>query len=76
MTAGELCYILADEDSDWVYVESGDVRGFAEKKYLKSDAETKAQVIERGADSYSVADENMDPEDNKALYYTLTSTKE
>ena len=76
MTAGELCYILADEDSDWVYVESGDVRGFAEKMYLKSDAETKAQVTERGADSYSVADENMDPEDNKALYYTLTSTKE
>ena len=76
MTAGELCYILADEDSDWVYVESGDVRGFAEKKYLKSDAETKAQATERGADSYSVADENMDPEDNKALYYTLTSTKE
>ena len=76
MTAGELCYILADEDSDWVYVESGDVRGFAEKKYLKSDAETKAQVTERGADAYSVADKNMDPEDNKALYYTLTSTKE
>ena len=76
MTAGELCYILADEDSDWVYVESGDVRGFAEKKYLKSDAETKAQVTERGADSYSVADENMNPEENKALYYTLTSTKE
>lgn len=76
MTAGELCYILADEDSDWVYVESGDVRGFAEKKYLKSDAETKAQVTERGADAYSVAEENMDPEDNKALYYTLTSTKE
>lgn len=76
MTTGELCYILADEDSDWVYVESGDVRGFAEKKYLKSDAETKAQVTERGADAYSMAEENMDPEDNKALYYTLTSTKE
>ena len=76
MTAGELCYIIADEDSDWVYVESGDVRGFAEKKYLKSDAETKAQVTERGADAYSMAEENMDPEDNKALYYTLTSTKE
>ena len=76
MTAGELCYILADEDSDWVYVESGDVRGFTEKKYLKSDAETKAQVTSRGADAYSVAEENMDPEDNKALYYTLTSTKE
>lgn len=76
MTTGELCYILADEDSDWVYVESGDVRGFAEKKCLKSDAETKAQVTERGADAYSMAEENMDPEDNKALYYTLTSTKE
>ena len=23
-----------------------------------------------------MAEENMDPEDNKALYYTLTSTKE
>ena len=23
---GSLCYILADADSDWVYVESGDVR--------------------------------------------------
>ena len=76
MTAGELCYILVDEDSDWVYVESGDVRGFAEKKYLKSDAETKAQVTSRGADAYSVAEESIDPEDNKALYYTLTSTKE
>ena len=71
-----LLYILKEEENGWLYVESGDVRGFAEKKYLKSDAETKAQVTERGADSYSVADENMDPEDNKALYYTLTSTKE
>ena len=75
MTAGELCYILADEDSEWVYVESGDVRGFAEKKYLQSDDEIKAQVTARGDDAYSVAEESMDPEDNQALYYTLTSTK-
>ena len=34
---GSLCYILADADSDWVYVESGDVRGFvcAEKRLKK-----------------------------------------
>lgn len=76
MTAGELCYILADEDSDWVYVESGDVRGFAEKKYLQSDDKIKAQVTAKGAGAYSVAEESVDPEDNQALYYTLTSTKE
>ena len=31
---GSLCYILADADSDWVYVESGDVRGFVCARYL------------------------------------------
>lgn len=30
---GSLCYILADADSDWVYVESGDVLQYA-KKFL------------------------------------------
>ena len=31
-----LLYILKEEENGWLYVESGDVRGFAEKKYLKS----------------------------------------
>ena len=41
MAQGQLCYILADKDSDWVYIESGDVRGFVEQKYLDFSDETK-----------------------------------
>lgn len=28
---GQLCYILADKDADWVYIESGDVRGLLKR---------------------------------------------
>ena len=76
MTAGELCYILADEDSDWVYVESGDVRGFVEQKYLDFSDETKKQIEANGEDKYQTAKETVKPEENQALYYTLTSVKE
>lgn len=34
---GALCYIVADRDSEWVYVESGDVRGFVKNEYLEKD---------------------------------------
>ena len=45
---GQLCYILADKDADWVYIESGDVRGFVEKKYLDNSDETKQQITTTG----------------------------
>lgn len=44
MAQGQLCYILADKDSDWVYIESGDVRGFVEQKYLDFSDETKSRL--------------------------------
>ena len=34
---GAICYIVADRDSEWVYVESGDVRGFVKNEYLDKD---------------------------------------
>ena len=70
-----ICYILADEDKDWIYVESGDVRGFASAQYLLRDEETLARIEEEGEKSFRKATEVIEPEENKALYYTLTSTE-
>ena len=73
---GQLCYILADKDADWVYIESGDVRGFVEKKYLDNSDETKQQITTTGEEQYKTAEETVKPEENAALYYTLDSVKE
>ena len=73
---GQLCYILADKDADWVYIESGDVRGFVEKKYLDNGDETKQQITTTGEEQYKTAEETVKPEENAALYYTLASVKE
>lgn len=71
-TSGEdgcYCAILADQGEEWVFVESGDVRGFAKAsdltiKYFDDEGKEKT------------ANEKVVPEDNKALYYTITSTAE
>ena len=68
MAQGQLCYILADKDSDWVYIESGDVRGFVEQKYLDFSDETKKQIEANGEDKYQTAKETVKPEENQALY--------
>lgn len=73
---GQLCYILADKDQEWVYVESGDVRGFVEQKYLDYSDETKQQIEAKGEEKYQTAKETVKPEENNALYYTQTSVKE
>ena len=73
---GQLCYILADKDVDWVYIESGNVRGFVEKKYLDNSDETKQQITTTGEEQYKTAEETVKPEENAALYYTLASVKE
>lgn len=73
---GQLCYILADKDADWVYIESGDVRGFVEKKYLDNSDETKQQITTTGEEQYKTAEETVKQEENAALYYTLASVKE
>lgn len=75
MNQGNLCYILDDSDKDWLYVESGDVRGFVERKYLSSGEEVKKQVESAGEDTFTLAEELVEPEENGALYYTLTSTQ-
>ena len=75
MVQGNLCYILADQDAEWVYVESGDVRGFVRKEYLNTGDEVKAQVEAAGAAAFATAAEVVAPEENQALYYTLSSVE-
>ena len=73
---GGLCYILADKTKDWVYIESGDVRGFVKREFLTMDDKAKNKVMTAGEDSFSTATELMKAKENKALYYTMTSVKE
>ena len=72
---GSLCYILADEDSDWVYVESGDVRGFVCARYLRRGEEAKTEVNRRREESFSLAEMWIKPWNNRAYTYTYATTK-
>lgn len=71
-----LCYILADADKEWVYVESGDARGFVPKSRLITGGAAQSKVSEKGENNMALAQLKVKPADNKACYYTLTSVKE
>ena len=73
---GSLCCILADKNEKWVYIESGDVRGFVSRKYIKFDKKVQQEVEEKGEENYSTAEELIEPEENQACYYTLTSVRQ
>ena len=75
MSQGNLCYILADAEKDWIYVESGDVRGFVSKEAVQTGDEVKAQVEAAGEGAYQTARELIAPEYNRALYYSYASVK-
>ena len=70
-----LCYILEDNGSEWLYIESGDARGFVKTEDLLTGKKAKNKVNERGEAQLPLAEVLVKPEDNKACYYTLTSVK-
>lgn len=72
---GSLCYILADEDSDWVYVESGDVRGFVCARYLLRGEEAEKEVNCWQEESFPMAEMWVRPWNNKAYTYTYATTR-
>ena len=71
-----LCYILEDAGNGWVFVESGDVRGFVKKTALVRGNRAKKQVKRDGEEKLALAKEIIAPEENRACYYTLTSIQE
>lgn len=73
---GGLLYVLADDDPDWVYIESGTVRGFAMKKWLVLGTEAEKQVEAKGGDDKLVrAAATVSPTDNKAYRYSLNTVE-
>ena len=52
---GGLCYILDDENQEWSYVESDDVRGFVQTKQLETGKKVKKEIEEKGEDTYALA---------------------
>lgn len=72
---GSLCYILADADSDWVYVESGDVRGFVCARYLLRGEGAEKEVNRWQEESFPMAEMWVKPWNNKAYTYTYATTR-
>ena len=76
LAKGGLCYILTDEDKDWIFVESGNARGFVKRTELTLGAKADSIVSEKGEKNLTLADVKVKPEENKACYYTFTSVQE
>ena len=73
LSAKALCYVIADGDKDWVYIESGDVRGFVKASYLQQGKKALKYVTKTGEDKMETAEQVVKPEDNKAFTY-VTNT--
>ena len=70
---GDLCYVLADADSQWQYVESGNVRGFVFSYFLAQGDKAENIVNMIGETAMPLAQEVLDPLENAAFSYsTLT----
>ncbi len=73
-TSGTTVYALVDNENGWVYIESGDVRGFVEKNRLLSGSAARTLALDQNITQTATA--CVEPEDNRSLYYTLRSTQE
>ena len=70
---GGLVYILYREEKHWLYVESGEVRGFMKDVNVYDDLSVSTEVAEKGEESFELARAEIAPKDNPALLYTDTS---
>ena len=75
LTEGGLMYILVNHGKT-AFVESGDVRGFVNTEDILSGDSVKERVEKKGDDKYTLAEEKIPWEKNKALYYTIESVEQ
>ena len=76
LASNALAFVITDKDEAWVYVESGDVRGFVKRDQLvMSETVSDTSILAKDESEYETASESVEPEDNAALYYTITSTQ-
>lgn len=64
-----LCYVISDSDQKWVYIESGDVRGFVKSNYLQQGKTALTYVSRTGEDNMELAEQVIDHEENEAFSY-------
>ena len=76
LSANALCYVIADSDKEWVYIESGDVRGFVKSRYLQQGEEALRYVTQTGEENMAMAKLLIQPEDNKAFTYSTDTVYE
>ena len=75
-TSGCLVYILETVDNGWIFVESGDVRGFVQMSSLLETQASVDLVKSIGEGDMPLAQEVISPQENRSCYYTLKSVKE
>ena len=75
-TSGCLVYILETADDGWLFVESGDVRGFVQISSLLETQASVDLVKSIGEADMPLAQEVISPQENRSCYYTLISVKE
>lgn len=75
MNAGDLGYVISDLNNGWLFIESGDARGFAAKSLFTLGTDADKAVKEKGESFYTQAEMLLKPEQNKACYYTKLSYK-
>lgn len=73
LSEGGVCCILTREKDGFVFVESGDVRGFVKEEKLVTGSEAVKKAVQGG--DFQKAEKLMDPLDNKALFHTILSVK-
>ena len=73
---GDLVYVIEEADEGWLFVESGDVRGFIRSGELDRSGSVQAQIDEEGESSFNTAKEVITPKENRAIYYSMSSVKE
>ena len=72
-----LCFIIDDSDPEWVYIESGTVRGFVQREYLVTGQKAREYVDSHGGESkMTLAKQLIAPANNKAFRYTMTTVRE
>ena len=75
VSSGSLVYLLADAGNGWYFVESGDVRGFVPACMLLAGEGAAGIVSDLGEENAPLAEQLLDPEENRSVYYTLLSVE-
>ena len=76
MERGVLGRVLEDKGDGWVYIESGDVRGFCKADAVRTGSGVDTVVKETGAGRMPAAKTTVSPAKNPAFSYLTVTTEE